>query len=131
MATSALKLKKQPSISNFIKRCSGNMQQIYGRTPMPRNDFNKVAKHINEITLRYGWSSVNLLHIFRTPFPKNTSGGLLLKLKVVILLNTSQSILSKRREWQRYSAYHIDSFSYLNFRVDASSTFNVNFCFPR
>ena len=32
-------------------------------------DFNK---------LRYGCSPVNLLHIFRTPFPKNTSGGLLL-----------------------------------------------------
>ena len=31
-----------------------------------------------EITLPYGCSPVNLLHIFRTPFPKNTSGGLLL-----------------------------------------------------
>ena len=31
-----------------------------------------------EITFRHGCSPVNLLHIFRTPFPKNTSGGLLL-----------------------------------------------------
>ena len=31
-----------------------------------------------EITLRRGCSPVNLLHIFRTTFPKNTSGGLLL-----------------------------------------------------
>ena len=31
-----------------------------------------------ETTLRHGYSPVNLLHIFRTPFPKNTSGGLLL-----------------------------------------------------
>ena len=30
-----------------------------------------------EITLRHG-CSVNVLHIFRTPFPKNTSGKLLL-----------------------------------------------------
>ena len=30
-----------------------------------------------ETTLRLGCSSVNLLHIFRTLFPKNTSGGLL------------------------------------------------------
>ena len=30
-----------------------------------------------EITLRHGCSSVSLLHIFRTPFPKNTSGQLL------------------------------------------------------
>ena len=31
-----------------------------------------------EIVLRHGCSPVNLQHIFRTPFPKNTSGGLLL-----------------------------------------------------
>ena len=31
-----------------------------------------------EITLRHWCSTVMLLHIFRTPFPKNTSGGLLL-----------------------------------------------------
>ena len=33
-----------------------------------------------EITLRHGCSSVNLLHIFRTPFLKNTSGQLILVL---------------------------------------------------
>ena len=32
---------------------------------MPKCDFNKVAKH--------GYSPVNVLHIFRTPFTKNTS----------------------------------------------------------
>ena len=42
---------------------------------MPKCDFNKVAL---QITLRHGCSPVNLLHIFRTPFPKNTSGWLLL-----------------------------------------------------
>ena len=31
-----------------------------------------------EIALRHGCSPVNLLQIFRTPFPKNTSEGLLL-----------------------------------------------------
>ena len=31
-----------------------------------------------EITLRLGCSPVNLRLIFRTPFPENTSGGLLL-----------------------------------------------------
>ena len=38
---------------------------------MLKCDFNKVAKH--------GCSHVNLLHIFRTPFLKNTSGWLFLK----------------------------------------------------
>ena len=33
-----------------------------------------------EITLRHGFSPVNLLHIFRTTFPKDTFGGLLLVL---------------------------------------------------
>ena len=55
---------------------------------MPKCNFNKVAKqsvisiklqsNFIEITLRHGCSPVNLLHIFRTPFPKNNSGRLLL-----------------------------------------------------
>ena len=35
-------------------------------------------KNFIEITLRHGCSAVNLLYIFRAPFRKNTSGGLLL-----------------------------------------------------
>ena len=35
---------------------------------------------IIEITFRHGCSPVNLLHIFRTPFPRITSGWLLLLL---------------------------------------------------
>ena len=38
---------------------------------------NKQKKETCKITLRHGRSPVNLLHIFRTPFPKNKSGGLL------------------------------------------------------
>ena len=41
---------------------------------MSKCDFNKFI----EITLRRGYSPVNLLHIFKTPFVKDTSGGLLL-----------------------------------------------------
>ena len=42
-----------------------------------------------EITFRHGYSAVNLLHIFRTLFPKNTSGGLLLNnLDTKAALNT-------------------------------------------
>ena len=38
----------------------------------------KLKSNFIEITLRHGCSPVNLLHIFRTSFPKNTPGGLLL-----------------------------------------------------
>ena len=39
----------------------------------------KLQSNFIEIALRHGCSAVNLLHISRTPSPKNTSGGLLLK----------------------------------------------------
>ena len=45
---------------------------------MPKCDFNKVASSFIEITLRDGCSPVNLLHFFKTSFPKNITGRLLL-----------------------------------------------------
>ena len=44
---------------------------------MPKCHFNKLQSIFIEITLRYE-CSVNLLHIFRIPSPKNTSEGILL-----------------------------------------------------
>ena len=41
---------------------------------MSKCDFNKFIK----IAVRHGCSPVHLLHIFRTNFPKNNSGELLL-----------------------------------------------------
>ena len=37
--------KKQPPRGVLKNSCSENTQQIYRRTPMPKSDFNKVAKH--------------------------------------------------------------------------------------
>ena len=67
--------QKQPSRGILMKSCFENMQQIYRRTSMPKCDFSKVAI---EMTLWHVCSPVNLLHIFRTPFPKKTLGRLLL-----------------------------------------------------
>ena len=39
-------VQKQPSRGVPRKRCSENVQQIYRRTPMPKCDFNKVAKQL-------------------------------------------------------------------------------------
>ena len=70
--------QKQPSIVPREK-CSENMQQIYRILPIPKCDFNKVAYcNFIEIALRHGCSPVNLLHIYRTSFYKNTYGGPLL-----------------------------------------------------
>ena len=66
-------IQKQPFRVVLWKRCSENMQQIYRRIPM---------LSFTEIALRHGCSPLNLLHIFRTPFFKNTSEGLLLKIAI-------------------------------------------------
>ena len=62
------------------ERCSKNLQQIYRRTPMPKCNFNKIALLCK---LNFGMA-VNLLHIFGTPFPKNTSERLLLNALLLI-----------------------------------------------
>ena len=72
--------QKQPYIGALKKRCFENIPQIYRRTSMPKCDFNEVLCNFIEIALWHGCSPVNLLHIFRTPFPRNTSGWLLLNI---------------------------------------------------
>ena len=51
---------------------------------MPKCNFIKLQSNFIEITLQHGCFPVNLLHIFRTPFPRNTSEWLLL---VIVLSN--------------------------------------------
>ena len=70
--------QKQSSRGVLNKRCSENMLQVYKRTPMPKCDFNNVASNFIGITFRHGCSPADLLHIFRTPLLKDTSGWLLL-----------------------------------------------------
>ena len=43
----------------------------------------KLQRDFIEMVLWNGCSPVNLLNIFRTPFPKNTLGGLLLNFEVL------------------------------------------------
>ena len=73
----ALYFQKQSPRCVLSKRCSKNMQQIYRKTLLLKCDLNLQSNFI-EITLRHRCSPVNLLHIFKTPFSKNTSGWLLL-----------------------------------------------------
>ena len=71
-------IQKQPAGGVSRKSCLENMQQIYRRAPMP-----KLLCNFIEITLQHGCSPGNLLHIFRTPFLKNTSAWLLLNLELI------------------------------------------------
>ena len=73
---SAAVFRKKPSRGVLRKRCSKYMLQIYRREPMPKCDFYKVAKHSYWNQTSAWLFPVNLLYIFRTPFPKNTCGGL-------------------------------------------------------
>ena len=71
-------IQKQPTKGIPRKRCSENCSKFTGKHPCENVISIKLQSNFLEIALRYGWSPVNLLHIFRTPFPRNTSGWLLL-----------------------------------------------------
>ena len=53
----------------------------------------KIQSNFIEITLRYGCSPVNLLLIFRTPFPKDTSEQLLLIHATLLMQKLEKKLL--------------------------------------
>ena len=62
-----------------LKICS----KFTGKHPCQSAVSIKLQRNFIEITFRHWCSPVNLLHIFRTPLLKNTSGRLLLYLSVL------------------------------------------------
>ena len=58
---------------------------------MPKCDFNKVALQLYRNRIAAGCSPINLLHVFRAPFPKNTSERLLLFLEILADHNVTSS----------------------------------------
>ena len=82
----------------------------------------KLLCNFIEITLRHRCSPVNLMHIFRTPFLKNTSGGLLL----VLLL---QKLISVREMFETIFFQVLRVASYQNYLL--WPILFVFFCFCR
>ena len=77
----------------FVKRCSKFTGELLCQSVLSVN----LLCNFIEIALRYGCSPVNLQHIFRTPFPRNTSECLLLYLwfKSIKLLKIIDQFLWK------------------------------------
>ena len=55
----------------------------------------KLQSNFIEITLRHGCSPVNVMHIFKTPFPNNTFGRLLLAIIDKVCERCISSIIAK------------------------------------
>ena len=123
--------QKQPSKGILRKRCSENIRKIYRRTPMPKCDFNKVAQNFTEITLRHGCSPVNLLHILRTPFTKNTSGWLLLDgYSIGSILDIAHFESNKYFTYFRFFIFHIFQIEVLTKKVQQNLKLEIFDIFP-
>ena len=78
-------IQKQPSRGVLIKRCSENMHQIYKTHAEVRFQITCLAysNHISTWVFSFKFAAY-----FQTPFPKNTSGGILCLPIAVEILQT-------------------------------------------
>ena len=84
-----LSRQKQSSTSVLIKKCSYKKvcSNCVGEQPCRSVISIKLLCNFIEITFWHRCSPVNLLHILRTAFSKNTSGVLFLNVALVIMEN--------------------------------------------
>ena len=92
------KSQKQSSRGVLRQRCSENMLKIYRFF---------LQKNFIEIALRHECFPVNLQHIFRITFYKNTSGWLLLKSTIRL------STVYDRHFWMALPALNVGNFHYI------------------
>ena len=60
----------------------------------------KLQSNFTEIAFRHECSPLNLLHIFRIPFPKNTPGRLLLKIVFLNFISFQSWKISNWKQWK-------------------------------
>ena len=82
----------------ILKICS----KFTGEHPCGSAILIKLLCNFIDIALQHGCSSVNLLHIFRTPFLKNTSGRLLLMFGWVLYIYLEKHLikLNNKNSWK-------------------------------
>ena len=68
---------------SILKLCS----KLTGKHPCRSAISLKLQSNFIEIALQHGCSPVNLLHVFRIVFPKNTSGRLLLEIANLVSIS--------------------------------------------
>ena len=73
---------------DVLKICS----KLTGGHPCRSMISMKLLYNLIEITLRHGCSPVNLLHTFRTPFPKSISERLLLSCSMFMSLKVHSKV---------------------------------------
>ena len=82
--------QKQPSTGVLRESCSEKCSKFTGEH-LCRSVI-LIKMEFLEIEFRYGCSPVNLLHIFRTPFSKNSSEELLSTVKPLIPIQPSVAL---------------------------------------
>ena len=82
-----------PEVENSVmKEC----RKFTGEHPCRSVTLRHGKQQLYKITPRHGRSLVNLLQLFRTPFPKNTSEELLLRFLQKIITTKSRSIFLQK-----------------------------------
>ena len=91
-----VEFQKQSYRGVLRKRCSEICSKFTGEHPYRNVISIKLICNFTEIALWDRCSPVRLLHIFRTPFAKNASGGLLLEFEKIKLINHFDNRYSKK-----------------------------------
>ena len=77
--------QSSPPVAFLEKGCLKICKKSTGEQPWRNVIPIKLQSNFTEITLRYGYSPINLLHILGTSYPKNTTGELVLRIATNVL----------------------------------------------
>ena len=90
-------------VANFLTSNRSSHPEVFLRKAVLKIHSKFTGEHTIEITLRHGCSPVNLLHISRTPFSRNTSWWLLLYYFFFIINDNKNKLKNLQTEIQ----YHL------------------------